>query len=61
MIDSQSVETYLLRLQDTICTVVEAEDGQVQFQEDQWRRQEGGGGARVFYLMEQFSKKPGRI
>ena len=44
MIDSQSVETYLLRLQDTICTAVESEDGQVQFQEDQWERHEGGGG-----------------
>ena len=44
MIDFQSVETYLLRLQDTICNAVEAEDGQVQFLQDQWERQEGGGG-----------------
>ena len=44
MIDFQSVERYLLQLQDTICNAVEAEDGQVQFQQDQWERQEGGGG-----------------
>ncbi len=44
MIDFQAVETYLLRLQDTICNAVEAEDGQVQFLQDQWERQEGGGG-----------------
>ena len=44
MIDFQSVEIYLLQLQDKICNAVEAEDGQVQFQQDQWERQEGGGG-----------------
>ena len=44
MIDFQSVERYLLQLQDKICNAVEAEDGQVQFQQDQWERQEGGGG-----------------
>jgi coproporphyrinogen III oxidase len=44
MIDFQSVEIYLLRLQDTICNAIEAEDGQVQFLQDQWERQEGGGG-----------------
>ena len=44
MIDLYSIETYLLRLQDTICKTIEAEDGQVQFQEDQWDRKEGGGG-----------------
>lgn len=44
MIDLYSIETYFLRLQDTICKTVEAEDGQAQFQEDQWDRKEGGGG-----------------
>ena len=44
MIDFQSVEIYLLQLQDKICNAVEAEDGHVQFQQDQWERQEGGGG-----------------
>ena len=44
MIDFQSVEIYLLQLQDKICNAVEAEDGEVQFQQDQWKRQEGGGG-----------------
>jgi len=44
MIDFQSVETYFLRFQDTICSAIEAEDGRVQFEQDQWERQEGGGG-----------------
>ena len=39
-----AVETYLLRLQDAICSALEAEDGQARFREDAWTRPEGGGG-----------------
>lgn len=43
-IQTASVRTYLLSLQDRICTAVEAEDGVERFQEDLWERAEGGGG-----------------
>lgn len=42
--DTQAVKAYLLDLQDRICTGIEAEDGQQSFQQDQWEREEGGGG-----------------
>ncbi len=38
------VKQYLLSLQDTICARLEREDGQAQFQQDEWQRPEGGGG-----------------
>ncbi|NOY66907.1 MAG: oxygen-dependent coproporphyrinogen oxidase [Gammaproteobacteria bacterium] len=43
-IDINTVETYLLQLQDAICTALENEDGGASFQEDNWQREEGGGG-----------------
>ena len=43
-IDILAVEKYLLSLQDTICHALEIEDGQASFQEDNWQREEGGGG-----------------
>lgn len=42
--DILAVKTYLLDLQDRICTVLEKEDGKQQFIEDAWERPEGGGG-----------------
>ena len=42
--DLNSVRTYLLTLQDTICAALEGEDGGGKFQEDAWTRAEGGGG-----------------
>ena len=42
--DLNSVRTYLLGLQDAICTALEVEDGQQKFKEDAWTRAEGGGG-----------------
>ncbi len=42
--DSAAVQRYLLELQDTICTALEREDGQAHFQQDQWQREQGGGG-----------------
>jgi coproporphyrinogen III oxidase len=44
VINTASVRTYLLDLQDRICAAVEAEDGAARFQEDLWERAEGGGG-----------------
>ncbi len=41
--DLSAVRTYLLALQDTLCTALAREDGG-QFQEDLWTRAEGGGG-----------------
>ena len=43
-IDSQAVKNYLLGLQDSISQAVEAADGKAGFIEDQWDREEGGGG-----------------
>jgi coproporphyrinogen III oxidase len=39
-----SVRTYLLSLQDRICTAIEVADGASTFREDLWQRPEGGGG-----------------
>jgi coproporphyrinogen III oxidase len=44
MTDCYAVKSYLLGLQDTICDALEAEDSQAIFQQDQWSREEGGGG-----------------
>ena len=42
--DLQVVKNYLLNLQDTICKRLEDADGKAVFIEDNWQRQEGGGG-----------------
>jgi coproporphyrinogen III oxidase len=42
--DIASVKTYLLNLQDHICSSLEAEEPKVRFVEDLWERHEGGGG-----------------
>ena len=44
MMDFHAVKSYLLGLQDSICQALEAEDAQASFQQDQWEREEGGGG-----------------
>jgi len=43
-IDIQAVKQYLLNLQEQICSALEAEDGGARFIEDNWQREEGGGG-----------------
>lgn len=43
-INIEQVRDYLLRLQQSICAGIEAEDGQAVFAEDNWQREEGGGG-----------------
>jgi coproporphyrinogen III oxidase len=42
--DFSAVKTYLLDLQDRICAMLVAEDGEAQFREDAWDRPGGGGG-----------------
>ncbi|MDB6167338.1 MAG: coproporphyrinogen oxidase [Verrucomicrobia bacterium] len=42
--DLNAVRRYLLSLQDSLCSALEAEDGPGRFQEDVWSRPEGGGG-----------------
>ena len=39
-----TVKSYLLSLQDTICDALSAEDGGSEFKQDEWVREEGGGG-----------------
>lgn len=43
-IDTDSVKTYLLELQEGICQALDTEDGGQGFAEDSWLREEGGGG-----------------
>jgi coproporphyrinogen III oxidase len=40
--DATAVKTYLLALQDSICTALEAEDGGARFRTDEWTRPEAG-------------------
>jgi coproporphyrinogen III oxidase len=42
--DVKPVSDYLLKLQDRICEALEKIDQQKVFREDQWEREEGGGG-----------------
>src|SRR5688572_33409956 len=42
--DIAAVKNYLLGLQDEICRAFEQEDGDERFREDEWTRDEGGGG-----------------
>ena len=43
-VDVNRVKEYLTHLQDSICDVLEQEDGTELFREDAWQREEGGGG-----------------
>lgn len=40
----EPVKTFLLGLQDQVCSAFEACDGEAKFREDAWNRDEGGGG-----------------
>ena len=42
--DIEAVKTYLLELQQNICTALAAEDGDKDFITDQWQRESGNGG-----------------
>ncbi|HIF9499154.1 TPA: oxygen-dependent coproporphyrinogen oxidase [Photobacterium damselae] len=43
-IDKEAVKTFLLQLQDQICRALEQQDGVAQFEQDDWQREQGGGG-----------------
>ncbi|OAD22380.1 Coproporphyrinogen III oxidase, partial [Candidatus Thiomargarita nelsonii] len=40
----EPVKNYLLELQNRICTAIAKEEPGHQFHEDEWQRQQGGGG-----------------
>ena len=40
----EAVKSYLLELQDSICSELSEEDGQADFLVDEWQRDQGGGG-----------------
>ncbi|WP_145518039.1 coproporphyrinogen III oxidase, partial [Yersinia bercovieri] len=42
--DIALIKTYLLDLQDKICVALAAADGSATFAEENWTREEGGGG-----------------
>ncbi|MCH9697221.1 MAG: oxygen-dependent coproporphyrinogen oxidase [Gammaproteobacteria bacterium] len=44
MEDIERIKTYLLRLQNTICSALELHETSVKFEEDAWQRPTGGGG-----------------
>jgi coproporphyrinogen III oxidase len=48
--NTQAILDYLLDLQHTICTGLEAEDGQASFEQDTWEREGDGGGGRTRVL-----------
>ncbi len=50
--DIGAVKDYLLKLQDTICSELAAEDGATDFFEDNWDREQGGGGGRTRVLTD---------
>ena len=57
MIDKQTVKTYLLSLQENICTELQKFEPKATFHEDQWQREEGGGGqSRVIEDGQVFEK-----
>ena len=42
--NAETVKTWLLELQDSICAALQQEDGEAHFEEDAWERPGGGGG-----------------
>lgn len=55
--DKHAVKTYLMDLQERICSALEKIDGGKTFVEDQWEREEGGGGrSRVLAEGDVFEK-----
>ncbi|MCW8331447.1 oxygen-dependent coproporphyrinogen oxidase [Photobacterium sp. SDRW27] len=43
-VSKQAVKAFLLDLQDRICQAVEQQDGKAVFEQEQWEREQGGGG-----------------
>ena len=48
--DFSAVRTHFLKLQDSLCSAFEAEDGAARFSEDAWDRPDSGGGGRTRIL-----------
>jgi coproporphyrinogen III oxidase len=44
MLSKEEITEWFKTLQDNICAALEAEDGKGRFHEDNWKREEGGGG-----------------
>jgi coproporphyrinogen III oxidase len=44
MLDKEQITDWFKLLQDSICNALETEDGKAKFHEDNWIREEGGGG-----------------
>ena len=44
MLTKEEISEAFLLLQDRICKALENEDGKSKFKEDNWKREEGGGG-----------------
>ncbi|MBB6520156.1 oxygen-dependent coproporphyrinogen oxidase [Pseudoteredinibacter isoporae] len=44
LVDKHAVKAYLMQLQDNICAELANADGGSQFRQDEWTREEGGGG-----------------
>ncbi len=51
--------TYILSLQERICTALEKEDGKARFQTDEWKRAGGGGGKTRVIANGDFIEKGG--
>ncbi|OAN12617.1 coproporphyrinogen III oxidase [Photobacterium jeanii] len=43
-VSKSAVKAFLLELQDRICQALEAVDGEAKFEQDEWQREQGGGG-----------------
>ncbi|CAH0524241.1 oxygen-dependent coproporphyrinogen oxidase [Vibrio hippocampi] len=43
-VDKHRVKAFLMALQDTICQKLTTLDGEAEFQQDEWQREQGGGG-----------------
>ncbi|SKA53689.1 oxygen-dependent coproporphyrinogen oxidase [Photobacterium toruni] len=43
-LNKTAVKTFLLHLQDTICQALAQQDDGAEFEQDQWQREQGGGG-----------------
>jgi coproporphyrinogen III oxidase len=43
-VNKVTVKAFLIDLQDRICHAIEQQDGRAHFEQDEWRREEGGGG-----------------
>lgn len=43
-LNKHAVKTFLFQLQDTICQALAQQESNAEFEQDQWQREQGGGG-----------------